>query len=78
VVKIASSINKNFSLFSLQTPPHVVPIQDINIDTLLAFSYTYLGRFEETEYVFDRVLWLNSSDNQDVCFLIENVMTGRS
>jgi hypothetical protein len=63
------------TLLALQ---HVVLIQDINIDTLLAFSYTYLGRFDETERVYDRMLWLNSSDNQDVCFLIENVMTGRS
>jgi hypothetical protein len=56
----------------------VVPIQNINIDTLLAFSYTYLGRFDEAERVFDRMLWLSPSDNQDVYFLIENVITGRS
>jgi hypothetical protein len=29
----ASSINKKSSLFSLQTPPHVVPSEDIIIDS---------------------------------------------
>jgi len=30
-----------------------------------------LGRFEEAERVFDRMLWLNPSDNQGVRFLID-------
>lgn len=32
-----------------------------------------LGRFEEAERVFDRMLWLNPSDNQGVRFLIDEV-----
>jgi len=32
-----------------------------------------LGRFEEAERVFDRILRLNPSDNQGVRFLIEKV-----
>jgi len=32
-----------------------------------------LGRFEEAEQVFDRMLWLNPSDNQGARFLIEQV-----
>ena len=32
-----------------------------------------LGQFEEAERVFDRMLWLNPSDNQGVRFLIEAV-----
>jgi tetratricopeptide (TPR) repeat protein len=32
-----------------------------------------LGRFEEAERVFDRMLWLNPSDNQGVRFLIDDV-----
>jgi tetratricopeptide (TPR) repeat protein len=32
-----------------------------------------LGRFEEAERVFDRMLWLNPSDNQGARFLIEEV-----
>ncbi len=35
-----------------------------------------LGRFDEAERVFDRVLWLNPSDNQGVRFLIEDVRAG--
>jgi hypothetical protein len=35
-----------------------------------------LGRFAETERVFDRMLWLNPSDNQGVRFLIEKVRNG--
>jgi hypothetical protein len=38
---IARSVNKNFSVFSLQILPHVVPIQDIIIDTQGTFSYTH-------------------------------------
>jgi tetratricopeptide (TPR) repeat protein len=34
-----------------------------------------LGRFEEAERVFDRMLWLNPSDNQGVRFLIDDVRT---
>ena len=32
-----------------------------------------LGRFEEAECVFERMLWLNPTDNQGVRFLIEDV-----
>jgi tetratricopeptide (TPR) repeat protein len=32
-----------------------------------------LGRFEEAERIFDRMLWLNPSDNQGVRFLIDEV-----
>ena len=32
-----------------------------------------LGRFEEAEHIFDRMLWLNPSDNQGVRFLIGEV-----
>ena len=38
---IASSIHKNFSLFSLQTLPHVVLIQDIIVDTQEELFYTF-------------------------------------
>lgn len=34
-----------------------------------------LGRFEEAERVFGRMLWLNPSDNQGVRFLIDAVRT---
>jgi hypothetical protein len=37
-----------------------------------------LGRFDEAERVFDRMLWLNPSDNQGVRFLIEDVRAGRT
>ena len=32
-----------------------------------------LGRFEEAGRVFDRMLWLNPSDNHGVRFLINHV-----
>ena len=32
-----------------------------------------LGRFEEAEQIFDRMFWLNPSDNQGVRFLIDDV-----
>jgi hypothetical protein len=32
-----------------------------------------LGRFEEAERVFERMLWLNPPDNQGVRFLIDDV-----
>jgi len=32
-----------------------------------------LGRFDEAERIFDRMLWLNPSDNQGVRFLIDEV-----
>jgi hypothetical protein len=32
-----------------------------------------LGRFDEAGSVFDRMLWLNPSDNQGVRFLIDKV-----
>jgi hypothetical protein len=37
-----------------------------------------LGRFDEAERVFDRMLWLNPSDNQGVRFLIDDVKTNIS
>jgi tetratricopeptide (TPR) repeat protein len=36
-----------------------------------------LGRFEEAEHIFDRMLWLNPSDNQGVRFLIDEVRERR-
>jgi len=38
---IASSIKNPSVFFLLRITPYVVPIQDIIIDTLIAFSYTY-------------------------------------
>ena len=35
-----------------------------------------LGRFDEAERVFDRMLWLNPTDNEGVRFLIEDVRAG--
>lgn len=35
-----------------------------------------LGRFGEAERIFNRMLWLNPSDNQGVRFLIEDVKAG--
>jgi hypothetical protein len=35
-----------------------------------------LGHFDNAERVFDRMLWLNPSDNQGVRFLIDEVRTG--
>jgi hypothetical protein len=35
-----------------------------------------MGRFEEAQKIFKRMLWLNPSDNQGVRFLIENVRAG--
>lgn len=35
-----------------------------------------LERFEEAEHVFERMLWLNPSDNQGMRFLIDNVRAG--
>ena len=32
-----------------------------------------LGRFAEAERLFDRMLWLNPSDNQGVRFIIDQV-----
>ena len=32
-----------------------------------------LGRFEEAEHIFNRMLWLNPSDNQGVRFLIDDI-----
>ena len=34
-----------------------------------------LGRFEEAGRIFDRMLWLNPSDNQGVRFLIDDIRT---
>ena len=39
------------------------------------FCLWRLGRFDEAERVFDRMLWLNPSDNQGVRFLIDEVKT---
>jgi hypothetical protein len=35
-----------------------------------------LGRFEEAQKIFKRMLWLNPSDHQGVRFLIDNVSAG--
>ena len=35
-----------------------------------------LGHFDDAECVFDRMLWLNPSDNQGVRFLIDDVRLG--
>jgi hypothetical protein len=35
-----------------------------------------LGRFEEAGHLFERMLWLNPSDNQGVRFLIDTVEAG--
>ena len=32
-----------------------------------------LGRFDEAEHIFQRMLWLNPSDNQGVRFLMDAV-----
>jgi tetratricopeptide (TPR) repeat protein len=37
-----------------------------------------LDRFEEAGHIFDRMLWLNPSDNQGVRFLIEDVRAGKA
>jgi hypothetical protein len=37
-----------------------------------------LGRFEKAESIFDRMLWLNPSDNQGVRFLTDDVRAGRA
>jgi tetratricopeptide (TPR) repeat protein len=36
-----------------------------------------LGRFQEADRVFERMLWLNPSDNQGARFLIRDVRAGR-
>ncbi len=35
-----------------------------------------IGRFEEAAQIFERMLWLNPTDNQGVRFLIDNVRNG--
>lgn len=37
-----------------------------------------LGRFEEASRIFDRMLWLNPSDNQGIRFLIDDVRAKRT
>jgi len=37
-----------------------------------------LGRFDEAERVFGKMLWLNPSDNQGVRFLLEDVRAGKA
>jgi len=32
-----------------------------------------LKRWEEAEQVFERLLWMNPSDNQGICFLLPDV-----
>jgi hypothetical protein len=32
-----------------------------------------LGRFDEAAHIFEKMLWLNPSDNQGVRFLIDEV-----
>jgi hypothetical protein len=36
-----------------------------------------LGKFEEASQIFDRMLWLNPSDNQGIRFLIDGVLAKR-
>ncbi len=36
-------------------------------------SLWHLGRFDEVEHIFQKMLWLNPSDNQGIRFLIEEV-----
>lgn len=63
---------------------NVLPWGHINNRPFLRSMYGYglclwrLGRFDETECVFDRMLWLNPSDNQGVRFLIEDVRARRA
>jgi len=35
-----------------------------------------LGRFDEAERIFDRMLWINPSDNQGVRFLLKDIQAG--
>jgi hypothetical protein len=37
-----------------------------------------LGQFEESYQIFDRMLWLNPSDNQGIRFLIDDVLARRA
>ena len=37
-----------------------------------------LGRLDEAERIFNRMLWLNPADNQGARFLMEDVRAGRS
>jgi len=37
-----------------------------------------LGRFDEAERVFNRMLWLNPTDNQGVRFLFTDVKAGKA
>jgi tetratricopeptide (TPR) repeat protein len=37
-----------------------------------------LGRFDEAWQIFDRMLWLNPSDNQGIRFLIDDVYAKRA
>lgn len=37
------------------------------------FCLWRLGRFEEAEQIFEKMLWLNPSDNQGVRFPIDEV-----
>jgi hypothetical protein len=37
-----------------------------------------LGRFDEASRIFDRMLWLNPTDNQGIRLLIEDVRAKRA
>ena len=37
-----------------------------------------LGRYDEAGRVFEKMLWLNPSDNQGVRFLVEDVRAGKA
>ena len=37
-----------------------------------------LGRFDEAWQIFDRMLWLNPSDNQGIRFLIDDIRAKRT
>jgi hypothetical protein len=37
-----------------------------------------LGRFDEAARIFERMLWLNPTDNQGARFLLTDVMAGKA
>jgi hypothetical protein len=49
-----------------------IPLDDL-IEEILIDAYGVDGRFEEAGRIFDRMLWLNPSDNQGIRGLIEDV-----
>ncbi len=75
-------------LFAKQGPEHLRPVaqkcerRELTPLVPLRCMHSYglclwqLGRLEETERIFNRMLWLNPPDNQGVRFLIEEVRAG--